>query len=178
MKNIHRYFSCNLCYASSKETEIVLLFFIILIFVVVCVLWFFFFFFPSPRSCYKQLWKLRLVIFTSYSCNLRVSLSHSSQECRLASSDHLETTGFFPGSISTDGNMFITLTVVPNTITVCLTLKQSREYYIARQDCHCLRSPCFAVAVFNEKETYMTTAAVLMLVAIKSICSMSASSCR
>lgn len=91
-----------------------------------------FFFFPSPRSCYKQLWKLRLVIFTSYSRNLRVSLSHSSQECRLASSDHLETTGFFPGSISTDGNMFITLTVVPNTITVCLTLKQSREYYIAR----------------------------------------------
>lgn len=48
MKNIHRYFSCNLCYASSRETEIVLLFFIILIFVVVCVLWFFFFFsFPQ-----------------------------------------------------------------------------------------------------------------------------------
>ena len=84
-----------------------------------------------PRSCYKQLWKSRLVIFTSHSCNLYVSLYHSSQECALAPSDHLDTTGFFPGSISTDGNMFITLTVVPNTMTVCLSLKQSREYYIA-----------------------------------------------
>lgn len=83
-----------------------------------------------PGSCCKQPQKLRLVAFTSHS-HLYESLYHSSQECVLAPSDHLETTGFFPGSISTDGNMFITLTVVPNTITVCLSLKQSREYYIA-----------------------------------------------